>query len=353
MTSYFRPAVDAMTGYVPGEQPKILDLVKLNTNENPFPPSPKVAEALKNINVDHLCRYPDPVSTKVRDVIAELNGYERDWILAGNGSDDILTIAVRSFSSPGLKVASLNPSYSLYPILADIQEAPIRMIDLDDNFELPEDIHAQLKDCNLFMLARPNAPTGNACPLEEVRQICSEFNGIVLVDEAYADFSTDNCMSLVREFDNLIVSRTLSKSYSLANIRFGYAVAQPKLIEGMMKVKDSYNVNGITQALAAAALEDQEHFRSTRDRIKATRSRFVTELKRLAFEVVESQTNFVFAKPPCPADALFQSLREQGLLVRYFGKDPKTADYLRISIGTDGEMDRFVQETERMIKELS
>ncbi len=350
--SRFRPAIDAMEGYVPGEQPKDRRYVKLNTNENPYPPSPKVEEALRSLDVKTLCRYPDPVSTSLRDAAAELFDLDREWILAGNGSDDILTIAVRCFAQKDMPIASMDPSYSLYPILADIQDAPIRLIALDEQFQLPKDLLEQLEGCNLFFLTRPNAPTGIAYPMEQVRAICAGFDGIVFIDEAYVDFADDHCAALVKEYDNVIVCRTVSKSYSLANVRLGFAVANPELIAGMMKVKDSYNVSGLTQALAEAALRDQDYLNQSVQRIKTTRDRVARGLNELDFQVLDSQTNFLFAKPPCDAAALFDGLKRNGVLVRYFSAE-HTREWLRITVGTEDEMNEFLRMTKNLLKEMS
>jgi histidinol-phosphate aminotransferase len=350
--SYFRPAVENMEGYVPGEQPKGLQrIIKLNTNENPYPPSPAVKQALDEFPVDQLCRYPDPMSVAVRASAGKIFGLNSDWVLAGNGSDDLLTIAVRCFSDDTRKVACMNPGYSLYPILTDIQGAELTMVELTKDFGLPINVLDQIADCNLFFLTRPNAPTGIATPIGAVRAICEQFDGIVLIDEAYADFADDHCVGLVRDYDNVIVTRTVSKSYSLANVRLGVAFAQPQLIQGMMKVKDSYNVNGISQAIGEAAFGDQEHLASTSAKVIATRSRVSHALEAMGFELTNSQTNFLFAKPPCAANAFFANLKAKGILLRYFS-DARCADYVRITIGTDEEMDTFLAETEKTLSEL-
>ncbi len=347
--SYFRPAIAAMEGYTPGEQPEGLQrIIKLNTNENPYPPSPAVKQALKNVPFERLCRYPDPTSDGVRDAAAELFGLDRDWVLAGNGSDDLLTIAVRCFGDDQRKVACMSPGYSLYPILTDIQGTEIKTVELTQDFELPINVMDQIEGCNLFFMTRPNAPTGIATPMAAVRAICEQFDGIVLIDEAYADFADDHCVGLVRDYANVIVTRTVSKSYSLAHVRLGVAFAQPHLIAGMMKVKDSYNVNGITQALGEAALKDQTYLADTIATIKATRERVSAELVKLGFDVTKSQANFLFAKPPCAARELFDALKAQGILLRYFST-PRCAEHVRITIGTDDEMDAFLDECKKTL----
>lgn len=347
--TYFRANIEAMAGYVPGEQPRGRTFIKLNTNECPYPPSPAAIAALQAIASDRLARYPDPVATACREAIAQVHQLPgADWVLAGNGSDDILTIAVRSFVDQGGTLATPHPSYSLYPILADIQGATTRTIPLQDDFSLPPDLVAQAGEASLLFIPRPNAPTGNAYPLEAMRAICADFSGVVLIDEAYADFSDTSCLDFVRDFPNVLVSRTLSKSYSLASIRFGYAVGQPELIGGMMKVKDSYNINLLTQAVAEAAIRDQDHMRANVARIRATRSRVAKALTEAGFTVCPSAANFLFTKPPIPADTYVQGLRDAGILIRYFS-GPRTGDYVRITIGTDEEMDTFLTATQQLL----
>jgi histidinol-phosphate aminotransferase len=343
--SKFRPAIDAMAGYVPGEQPKDKQYVKLNTNENPYPPSPKVAEALKSLDPGDFRRYPDPISDDLRDAAAAAFGVSREWILAGNGSDDILTIAVRSFVDQGGRVAAMDPSYSLYPVLAEIQGASHLAVPLESDFSLPSNLLEQIEGADIFFLTRPNAPSGNTYPLETIERICRGFAGVVFIDEAYADFADDSCLHLAKAFDNVIVSRTLSKSYALAGLRVGFAVAAPVLVDGMMKVKDSYNLNRVSQVLGAAALRDPGYLDAIVGRIKATRERTGEALFARGFEVVPSQANFLFARPKAgiAAEKLFTMLRARGILVRYFGGSVRTREYLRITVGTDTEMDRLIE----------
>ncbi len=339
----FRENIDAMDGYTPGEQPQRADgWIKLNTNENPYPPSPAVGEVLRNTDSADLRLYPDPVCSEIRKCIADLYGFEEDNILVGNGSDDILTIAVRCFVPENGLIASPEPSYSLYPVLASIQGAECLKIPLDADFALPANFADSAEAASLILIPRPNAPTGTAFDLEKMRQLCREFNGIVLIDEAYADFANDNCIDFVKEFQNVIISRTLSKSYSLAGIRLGYAIASEGIISGMMKVKDSYNVNTLTQKIAVAALRDQKYFRQNVAKICEVRRKLSERLKELGFKVIDSQANFIFASPPDGnAEQLYIDLKEQGILVRWFaGK--QTEKYIRITVGT-------LEETEKLI----
>jgi histidinol-phosphate aminotransferase len=343
MKSYFRPEIDAMAGYVPGEQPRMLNLVKLNTNENPYPPTPHIQEALSNIDIARLRRYPDPVAKELREEAAKLNNTTSDCVIFGNGSDDILTMIFRAFSSPQLSVATLYPSYSLYGELAAMQGAKVISIPLvGNNFALPEDILTQAKEANILLIVRPNAPTGTLFPKEDICQICENFDGIVVIDEAYADFAKDNCMDLPKIYNNVIVLRTFSKSYALAGIRLGYAVANPEIITGLMKLKDSYNVDMITQIIGLAALKDQEYFKARLEDVKTSRATLKAQLENLGFEVPESESNFLFAAPPDRnGQKAFEILREAEIIVRFFNKEV-TKDYIRITIGTPEENNRLV-----------
>ena len=346
--NYFRENIQSTSGYIPGKQPKNEDVIKLNTNENPYPPSPKSVEALNSYLIDNLRKYPEPVSQPVKDAAAQVLGVQTEEVLVGNGSDDILTVIFRSFAGEQDTIGWLNPSYSLYPILAEIQGAKQRFVELDENFELPDDLAERAKGCSLFLITNPNAPTTNSFCKNKIRQFCKEFDGIVVVDEAYGDFAETNCLELYTEFPNVIVTRTFSKSYSLAGIRVGMAFANRELTAGMHKVKDSYNVNALSQTMAAAALLDVDYFNETVSKIKATRSRTEKELTNLGFQVKPSQTNFVFAIPPIDAAEYFQALNDRNIIIRYF-KGGRTGKYVRITIGTDEEMDRFFTATREIL----
>ncbi|MFA6568641.1 MAG: histidinol-phosphate transaminase [Victivallales bacterium] len=338
--TYFRKNIDGMDGYTPGEQPKDMRYIKLNTNENPYPPSPAVAKTLKSFCSDRLRLYPDPLACELRKTIADIFGLKSENTIVGNGSDDILTIATRAFAGEKDSVACFSPSYSLYPVLAELQGCRCTRIPLkfDGDFAIPANSAGKAKAAKLFYIARPNAPTGTLFPIEEIRKICRKFKGVVFVDEAYADFADDNCVGLLSEFPNLIIGRTLSKSYSLAGLRLGYALASAEIIEGMMKVKDSYNVGMLVQAVAAAALKDRKHFNGTRGRICRTREYLAESLRKKGFTVCDSQSNFVFAAPPDnDGEGLYRRLKKNGILVRYF-KGPVTGRYVRITVGTDGEI---------------
>lgn len=350
--TYFRADIEAMQGYTPGEQPKGKKLIKLNTNENPFPPSQAVVDAIRNYPFEELRKYPTPYSDPVRDAASEVYSLKKEQIIAGNGSDDILTILFRSFVGEGDTVGWLDPSYSLYPVLANIQGGEHLTVKLNSDFSLPEGLAEQAKGAKLFFITRPNAPTGNAFEKDRLRKFITAFDGVVVIDEAYADFCEDNCIDMIAEFPNVVVTRTLSKSYSLAGIRAGIAMSNETLIFGMHKVRDSYNVNGLTQAAAAAALLDRESFEHNTKAVLATRERTGKTLEQLGFTVCPSQTNFFFCIPPMEAEAFTLAVREEGFLIRYFSI-PGIDQYVRISIGSDAEMDEFLEVTKRILEAQS
>lgn len=336
--SYFRPEIDAMAGYVPGEQPVMENLIKLNTNENPYPPSEKVAQALRGFSAETLRRYPDPMANRLRDAVAARFGAHRDNVIIGNGSDDLLTMIFRAFTSPKLPMAMLYPSYSLYAELAAMQGARVVQLPLEKRtFSLPCDLLERVKNCNLLMLTRPNAPTGTLFPRAAVEKICASFDGIVVIDEAYADFAPDNCMDLALKYANVIVMRTFSKSFSLAGVRLGYAVADETLIAGLMKLKDSYNVDRLAQLVGEAAFADVETLeRHCRD-VCEGRAFLSDGLKKLGFFVADSAANFLFAAPPDgDGKRCFEELRRRAVIVRYFPGEA-TGEYVRITVGTAGE----------------
>ncbi len=346
--SYFRPEIDAMQGYVPGEQPKMQQLIKLNTNENPYPPSEKVLQALKDLDMKRLRLYPDPLADDLCNLIAERWGLSRNMVIAANGSDDLLTMVFRAFTSENLAVSFLDPTYSLYKILAQMQHAEVRKIALEgDNFAMPADILEQAKGSNLLIITRPNAPTGNSFAKAQMREICANFDGVVLIDEAYADFAEDNCIDFVKEFSNVIVSRTFSKSYSLAGMRLGYAVGDARLIDGLYKLKDSYNVDLVAQTAAKASFADEENLQKNCEKIKTTRSAVRKELEDMNFTIVPSEANFLFAAPPDgDGEGYFKALRDEAIIVRYFPGE-RTGKYVRITIGLPEEMEKLLKVTKK------
>ncbi|MCE5302342.1 MAG: histidinol-phosphate transaminase [Planctomycetaceae bacterium] len=339
---YFRPEIEAMAGYAPGEQPQDGEAIKLNTNENPYPPSPAVGRAVEAA-VARLQKYPDPMASPFRRQASKLLGVPADWILCGNGSDDILTIVTRALVGQGQLLRMPSPSYILYRTLADLQGARVEEIPFRDDWTLPEKFAEPRDDLRLAILANPNSPSGTVVPPEQVLEIARRLPCPLLVDEAYADFAETNCMSLVAQCDKIMVSRTLSKSYALAGLRFGYLVTQAPLIEQFIKVKDSYNCDALAIAGATAALGDQSWLADNRAKILATRGRMITEMRKLGFVVVDSQSNFTWnTHPTRPARPLYEQLKREGILVRYMNY-PGWGDGLRISVGTDAEIDTLLE----------
>jgi len=341
--SLVRATVRQMNGYTPGEQPAQGErVIKLNTNENPFPPSEKVMRALREVTADALRRYPNPTADEFRDAAAKVLGVKRDNLMAGNGSDDILTIATRTFIPPGGVLAYPDPTYSLYPVLATLEDARAVAVPWDNGYTLPiEGLIAS--GAQAIYLANPNAPTGTFVPPEQVARLAEEFDGLLLIDEAYADFADANCLGLVVDYPNVVISRTLSKAYSLAGLRFGYAVAQPQIIDEMMKVKDSYNCDAVSITIATAAIADQESARTTWEYVRRERQRVTEELKRLGWGVLPSYANFVLATSPDGYGAqAYLALKKQGIIVRYFDK-PGLTDKIRITIGRSEENDAVLE----------
>ena len=338
-------SVRALTPYTPGEQPKDRSVIKLNTNENPYPPSPLVEKVLASFDLDRLRRYPDPVFTELREKIAERDGTVPARVFVGNGSDEVLTLAARAFVDDDEAIGSFDPSYSLYKTLAAIRNVPFAPSPLAPDFTwAPPVTRAGDAPVALFLLTNPNAPTSVRYPREQVAAFAKSFLGVVLVDEAYADFADDTCMSLAAAADNanVVVMRTLSKSFSLAGLRLGYCVGPEDLIEALYKVKDSYNVDALAQAVALAALADLPWMRRNAAKVQKTRDATADELRRRGWDVPPSQSNFLFAKPAHrPAAEIFEELRRRNIFVRYF-PGPRTGDRLRISVGTDADMDTLL-----------
>jgi histidinol-phosphate aminotransferase len=345
---YFRPEIEAMAGYVPGEQPQDGAFIKLNTNENPYPPSPAVGKAIEEA-VQRLKKYPDPMAGAFRRRAAELLGVEPDWILCGNGSDDILTIVTRALVGQGQLLRLPYPSYILYKTLAELQGARSEEVYFNPDWSLPEAFGCGRDDLKLVFLANPNSPSGTVIPPEKVLEIAERLPCPLLVDEAYADFAETNCIDLVARCEKIMVSRTLSKSYALAGLRFGYIVAQPHIIEQLTKVKDSYNCDALSIAAATAALGDQAWLASNRAKILATRRRLVAEMRKLGFVTVDSQANFTWnVHPGLPSKPLYERLKQERILVRYMNY-PGWGDGLRISVGTDAEVDTCLEKLRSMV----
>ncbi len=331
-----------MEGYTPGEQPGVsARVVKLNTNENPYAPSPRVIAAIRDIEGETLRRYPNPNADLFRHAAAKLHGVTPDMIICGNGSDDILTIATRTFIPPGGSIAFPDPTYSLYPVLMQLQDARSLAVPWGENYSLPMDGLVASK-ANAIYLANPNAPTGTLVPPAKVAELAAAFQGTVLVDEAYADFADENCLDLVETYPNVVISRSLSKAYSLAGLRFGYAVAQPEVIFEMMKAKDSYNTDAISVLAATAAIEDQAYARQTWENIRAERKKLAAELMHLGWAVLPSQANFLLATvPDGRGREAYLGLRHQGILVRHFDR-PGLSDKIRITVGQSHENNALI-----------
>jgi histidinol-phosphate aminotransferase len=346
-----RSNIREMKGYTPGEQLNDPDIIKLNTNENPYPPSPRVFEAIRAaLTPNSLRKYPQPLGDRFREAASRVLGVSADSILIGNGSDDILTILTRAFVPEGGLIASPTPSYILYRSLAEIQGArfaavPFRHGWIAPTLYWPEGTH-------LNFVPNPNSPSGTVLMPSEVELLANELAPTPLVlDEAYADFADWNGIALLPNNPNLIITRTLSKSYSLAGIRFGFGIAQPEVIRELVKVKDSYNCDVLSLAAATAAIEDQDYAREVRATIIATRSRMTKELAALGFEVTPSQANFLWCRAECAVKPVYEELKRRKILVRYMsyatgpvGSPEGEYDGLRISVGTDAEIDRLLTE---------
>jgi histidinol-phosphate aminotransferase len=345
MSRYFRPNIASMAGYVPGEQPADEKLTKLNTNENPYPPSPGVIAALREATNQSLRLYPEPLSDRLRTIAAHVYRVGRQNILAGNGSDEILSIVLRCFVGSGDRVAFPVPTYSLYETLVKIQDAEQVCIDYSDDFAIPPELHSV--NAAVTFLCNPNSPSGTLVSLTEIERLARAIAGVLVVDEAYIDFAEDPASSaipLIHSIPNLIVLRTFSKSFSLAGLRIGLALAPAELIAGMMKVKDSYNLNRLSLVAATAALQDLPWMQRNVGRIQQTRRQLIDGLLKLGFYVYPSHANFVMAQRKGQEQkALYQELRERKIYVRYFDT-PELRDSLRITVGTPEDVERLLQE---------
>jgi histidinol-phosphate aminotransferase len=336
-----------MAGYTPGEQPRDGEFLKLNTNENPYPPSPRVFEAIRaTLTSERLRKYPDPVGTVFRQAAGRVLGVDPDSVLIGNGSDDILTIVTRAFVPEGGLAASPTPSYILYRTLAELQNARFQVVPYTADWQLPSPW--PVPNAQLTYLANPNSPSGTSVGRIALEQLAEEVSGPLVLDEAYADFADAHHLPLAQR-RNVIVTRSFSKAYSLAGIRFGYAVADPSLVRELIKVKDSYNCDVLSLAASTAALEDQEYFQGIRVKILATRQRLTEALVRLGFAVSPSQANFVWARrDDRPVKPIYEELKRRRILIRYMNYEGY-GDGLRITVGTDAEIDRLLNELGRLL----
>jgi histidinol-phosphate aminotransferase len=372
-----RPLVRRLHPYVPGEQPKIKGLIKLNTNENPYPPSPRVLAATRAAVDGRLRLYPNPTAQPLREKLARLHRCDPENIIVGNGSDELLAMAVRAFVEPragessrsprvGSRPATsasksvvqfLRPSYSLYPVLADIHGAATNAVQLDEDFGIPA--LADLKrgrqwdfQAALSLVTTPNAPSGRGYRTGQLEELCRAQRGVVLLDEAYVDFARNNALNLGLKLPNVLVARTFSKAYSLCFQRVGYCLGHPELITALQKIRDSYNVNGLGQIAACATLDDLPYYRANFREILASRDFLSRELDALGFRVFPSQTNFILVRPPrVSAQHWLEKLRERRILVRWFD-DPLVRNCLRVTIGTPQEARALVNAAQAILRHL-
>lgn len=375
-----RPLVRNLHAYVPGEQPAIKGLIKLNTNENPYPPSPHVMEAMRSALDGRMRLYPSPRAEELRRALARHHDCGPENIIIGNGSDELLALATRAFVEPTGTVGGVDakrlrrrageraidkatiqyfsPSYSLYPVLADIHGGLRNSVPLDSDYAFPSisQIRAGGKwrpGAALTYITTPNAPSGRGYSTDVLAKLCRAHRGVVILDEAYVDFAEENAAALAGEMSHVLVSRTFSKAYSLCFLRIGYFIGPAHLIAALDKVRDSYNVNGIAQVAALATLEDLPYYRARFERIKATRTDVTNALQKLGWTVLPSATNFVLAQPPgAPAEEWFGALRENKILVRWF-QSPEVSSWLRISIGSEEEMARFLRVVRKIGRDLA
>jgi histidinol-phosphate aminotransferase len=355
MSRYWNNRVRELVPYVPGEQPKDdRTWIKLNTNENPYPPSPAALQAIRDAAGDALRLYPDPDGTPLREAIAEHYGLSPAEVFVGNGSDEILAFSYLAFFDPSRPIVFPDITYSFYPVYAAHFGIPYRLVELEEDFTLSVDkVIRTAAEGGGILFPNPNAPTGIGLPLAEIRRILDRVDDqLVLVDEAYVDFGGETAAGLVRSYPNLLVVQTLSKSRSLAGLRVGFALGCRELIRGLDRVKHSFNsytLDRLALAGAVAAIRDDAYFTATRDRIVATRERTIAALRALGFVIPPSQANFFMAgHPQLNARDVQQALRERGILVRYFAK-PRIDGYLRITVGTDEEMDRLIACLEELL----
>ena len=341
---YWSDIVSRLDPYVPGEQPRDQQYIKLNTNESPYPPAPGVARVLTGFDSDALRRYPDPESRELVDALARYHGLASEQVFVGNGSDEVLAHSFNAFFQQEEPLLFPDISYSFYPVYCGLYRIEYVTVPLDDRLEI--DIAGYRRANGGIILPNPNAPTGIALGLAAIRALLADNpESVVVIDEAYVDFGAESAVALIDEFPNLLVVQTFSKSRNLAGLRLGCALGHPQLIEALQRIKNSFNsypVNQLSSAIGIAALADEAYFRKCRDRIVANRDRVAGSLAKLGFELLPSSANFVFAHhPDRDAGELYRALREAGILVRYFDK-PRIDQYLRISIGSEAECDALL-----------
>jgi histidinol-phosphate aminotransferase len=349
MSRLERPNIRAMHGYAWGEQPDDAETIKLNTNENPFPPSPEVQVALDGLSAESLRTYPQPTADTLRDALAALHGVERSNIIVTHGGDEALRLAFTTFAGPGTVFGMAEPSYSLYPVLAEIADVQVRAVPLDEDWGFPTEFAASLQDAALTCIVNPHAPSGRLIGVDDLLSLADALSGVLLVDEAYVDFVDPelnyHSEALLAQ-PNVLVLRTFSKGYSLAGLRLGYLLGDAGLITPIIeKTRDSYNVDHVSQLVGCAAISDQDYARSNWEKVRALREALRSNLRALGLHCPESQANFLLAtvKPDAQrnAEALYHALKERGILVRYFSSD-RLRDKLRITVGTAAQNDALV-----------
>lgn len=341
-----------LTPYVPGEQPKLANLVKLNTNENPYGPSPKVLEVLRAGVADSLRLYPDPNSDQLRAAIADFHGLQPAQVFVGNGSDEVLAHTFQALLKQDAPLLFPDISYSFYPVYCGLYDIAYETIPLNERFEIQVDDYFRPNGGIIF--PNPNAPTGIPLKLTEIERLLkTSTSSVVVIDEAYVDFGTESAVSLIQKYPNLLVTHTLSKARSLAGLRVGYALGHPDLIEGLLRVKDSFNsypIDSLAAAGAIAAMQDREYFEASCQKVMATREKLVTAMQKIGFDVLPSGANFIFAKHPAWDGAdLAARLREYGIIIRHFKRPERIAPYLRITIGTDAQNQQLITVLQNLI----
>lgn len=351
MSKFWSPIVRELTPYVPGEQPRER-LIKLNTNENPYPPAPGVERVLREYPTDHLRLYPDPDATALREALSKLHGVDIEQVFAGNGSDEVLALAFHAFFCQDKPLSMPAITYSFYPVYCRLYGIDYRTLALDEEWRVP--LEAMAADSGGVIFANPNAPTGHGHGRDAIAALLDRVKEcVVLVDEAYVDFGGESAVPLIDRYPNLLVTGTFSKSRSLAGLRLGYAIGSRELIEGLERIKNSFNsypIDSLANAVGVAALQDTEHFEASRGKVIATRERTRRRMTDLGFMVLPSQANFILAHhPQFDAAQLFVGLRERGILVRHFNTEA-LRDFMRVSIGTDDEMDSLIEALETLCR---
>ena len=356
---YERETIARVQGYEPGKQPKSREVVKLNTNENPYPPGEAVMSALQGLEAEALRRYPPPLADRFRETAARIHGLSPENLLAVNGGDELLRLAVTTFVDPGSPIGMVDPSYSLYPVLAALHGSPLVRLPAGEDWSPPADLARRMNDqgVRLLFLVNPHAPSGYLLPASRVAELAEEFNGVLLVDEAYVDFVDPelghDLPRLIARYDNLLLLRSLSKGYSLAGLRFGYGMGRRDLIAPMLyKTRDSYNLDAVAQALATASLQNRDQAAHTWQRVRQARARLRAGLVDLGFQVPESHSNFLLARiepGALDAGAIQRTLEERGILVRYF-PNPRLHDCLRISVGTEEQNRKLLGALEEILR---